>query len=155
MRRIGIEKINIYGSSLILDQKKLAALARPAEPIAPSKPEPATSPAKPVSDEELRKAAAYFKEHKDHLDYAAGAAADEKSTFAVHLTSSGATKIAVIKAVKELLALGLKEAKDLVDGALLVGGLIEGEGAFESAEMLVGTRQGEAGRFETYFGKLN
>ena len=48
---------------------------------------------------------------------AAGAAADEKSTFAVHLTSSGATKIAVIKAVKELLALGLKEAKDLVDAA--------------------------------------
>jgi large subunit ribosomal protein L7/L12 len=47
----------------------------------------------------------------------AGAAADEKSTFAVHLTSSGATKIAVIKAVKELLALGLKEAKDLVDAA--------------------------------------
>jgi large subunit ribosomal protein L7/L12 len=48
---------------------------------------------------------------------AAGAAADEKSTFAVHLVSSGAQKIAVIKAVKELLALGLKEAKDLVDAA--------------------------------------
>jgi large subunit ribosomal protein L7/L12 len=48
---------------------------------------------------------------------AAGAAAEEKSTFAVHLASSGATKIAVIKAVKELLALGLKEAKDLVDAA--------------------------------------
>ena len=50
---------------------------------------------------------------------AAGAAAagDEKSTFAVHLASSGATKIAVIKVVKEVLALGLKEAKDLVDAA--------------------------------------
>jgi large subunit ribosomal protein L7/L12 len=50
---------------------------------------------------------------------AAGAAAagDEKSTFAVHLTASGATKIAVIKVVKEVLALGLKEAKDLVDAA--------------------------------------
>jgi len=50
---------------------------------------------------------------------AAGAAAagEEKSTFAVHLASSGAQKIAVIKVVKELLALGLKEAKDLVDAA--------------------------------------
>lgn len=50
---------------------------------------------------------------------AAGAAAagEEKSTLAVHLASSGATKIAVIKVVKEVLALGLKEAKDLVDAA--------------------------------------
>ena len=50
---------------------------------------------------------------------AAGAAAagEEKSTFAVHLKDTGATKIAVIKVVKEALALGLKEAKDLVDGA--------------------------------------
>ncbi len=48
---------------------------------------------------------------------AAAAAGDEKSTFAVHLTDAGATKIAVIKAVKEILGLGLKEAKDLVDGA--------------------------------------
>lgn len=50
---------------------------------------------------------------------AAGAAAagEEKSTMAVHLASSGATKIAVIKVVKEVLALGLKEAKDLVDAA--------------------------------------
>ncbi len=47
----------------------------------------------------------------------AGAAGEEKSTFAVHLASSGATKIAVIKVVKEVLALGLKEAKDLVDAA--------------------------------------
>lgn len=48
---------------------------------------------------------------------AAGAPAEEgKSTFDVELTDSGASKIAVIKAVKEALALGLKEAKDLVDG---------------------------------------
>src|SRR6185369_16599970 len=49
---------------------------------------------------------------------AGGAAGEEaKSTFDVELTDSGANKIAVIKAVKEALALGLKEAKDLVDGA--------------------------------------
>ena len=48
---------------------------------------------------------------------AAGAAADEKSSFAVHLTSAGEQKIAVIKVIKEALGLGLKEAKDLVDGA--------------------------------------
>ena len=48
---------------------------------------------------------------------AAGAAAEEtKSTVDVELTDSGANKIAVIKAVKEALGLGLKEAKDLVDG---------------------------------------
>ncbi len=48
---------------------------------------------------------------------AAGPAAEEKTSYNVHLTESGATKIAVIKVVKEALALGLKEAKDLVDGA--------------------------------------
>lgn len=50
---------------------------------------------------------------------AAGAAPAEegKSTFDVELTDAGASKIGVIKAVKEALALGLKEAKDLVDGA--------------------------------------
>jgi len=46
----------------------------------------------------------------------AAEAAEEKSTFKVELTDAGAQKIAVIKAVKEALALGLKEAKDLVDG---------------------------------------
>ncbi len=47
-----------------------------------------------------------------------GAAEEEgKSTADVELTEVGASKIAVIKAVKEALALGLKEAKDLVDGA--------------------------------------
>ncbi|MFZ3020199.1 MAG: 50S ribosomal protein L7/L12 [Minisyncoccia bacterium] len=50
---------------------------------------------------------------------AAGAAAgaEEKSSFTVELTDGGANKIAVIKVVKEVLALGLKEAKDLVDAA--------------------------------------
>ncbi|CAN5677862.1 hypothetical protein BH11PAT2_BH11PAT2_07500 [soil metagenome] len=49
---------------------------------------------------------------------AAGAdAGEEKSTATVELTDVGANKIAVIKAVKEALALGLKEAKDLADGA--------------------------------------
>jgi len=41
---------------------------------------------------------------------------EEKSTFTVELTDGGAQKIAVIKVVKELLGLGLKEAKDMVDG---------------------------------------
>ena len=48
---------------------------------------------------------------------AAGAGEDAKSTADVELTESGANKIAVIKVVKEVLALGLKEAKDLVDAA--------------------------------------
>lgn len=49
---------------------------------------------------------------------AGGAAAgEEKSSFNVELSDGGANKIAVIKAVKEALGLGLKEAKDLVDGA--------------------------------------
>lgn len=45
------------------------------------------------------------------------AAAEEKSTFDVELKDAGAQKIAIIKIVKEVLGLGLKEAKDLVDGA--------------------------------------
>ena len=48
---------------------------------------------------------------------AAGPAAEEKTSFKVELTDAGAQKIAVIKAVKEVLGLGLKEAKDLVDAA--------------------------------------
>jgi large subunit ribosomal protein L7/L12 len=50
---------------------------------------------------------------------AGGAAGGEeaKSTFTVELTDAGANKIQVIKVVKEALGLGLKEAKDLVDGA--------------------------------------
>ena len=45
------------------------------------------------------------------------AAAEEKTEFAVVLTAVGANKINVIKAVREVTSLGLKEAKDLVDGA--------------------------------------
>lgn len=48
---------------------------------------------------------------------AAGPAAEEKSAFTVELTDAGAQKIAVIKVVKEVLALGLKDAKDKVDAA--------------------------------------
>ena len=47
----------------------------------------------------------------------AGEAKEEKSTFNVELTDAGAQKIAVIKVIKEALAMGLKEAKDLVDAA--------------------------------------
>jgi len=45
------------------------------------------------------------------------AAAEEKSEFDVHLTAAGDQKVNVIKAVREITGLGLKEAKDLVDGA--------------------------------------
>ncbi len=48
---------------------------------------------------------------------AAAGAAEEKSTFNVVLTSAGASKIQVIKELRSLTSLGLKEAKDLVDGA--------------------------------------
>lgn len=48
---------------------------------------------------------------------AAGAAAEEKTEFTVHLAEVGDKKVNVIKAVREITGLGLKEAKDLVDGA--------------------------------------
>ena len=48
---------------------------------------------------------------------AAAAAVEEKTEFAVVLTAAGANKINVIKVVREVTSLGLKEAKDLVDGA--------------------------------------
>ncbi len=48
---------------------------------------------------------------------AGAAAAEEKTEFTVVLTEVGANKINVIKAVREVTSLGLKEAKDLVDGA--------------------------------------
>ena len=44
-------------------------------------------------------------------------AAEEKTEFNVELTSAGSAKLAVVKAVKNLLGVGLKDAKDLVDGA--------------------------------------
>ena len=66
---------------------------------------------------------------------AAGAddGAEEKNEFTVELTDSGAAKIAVIKAVKTLLGLGLKEAKDLVDGVPSV--MKEGVKKEEAEEM--------------------
>ncbi|HRS67899.1 MAG TPA: 50S ribosomal protein L7/L12 [Paludibacteraceae bacterium] len=48
---------------------------------------------------------------------AAGEAAEEKSSFDVILKSAGANKLAIVKLVKELTGLGLKEAKDIVDAA--------------------------------------
>ena len=48
---------------------------------------------------------------------AAGAAAEEKSEFDVILADAGASKLGVVKIVKEITGLGLKEAKDIVDGA--------------------------------------
>ncbi len=48
---------------------------------------------------------------------AGAAAADEKTEFTVKLTDAGASKVAVIKAVKEITGLGLGEAKAIVDGA--------------------------------------
>lgn len=48
---------------------------------------------------------------------AGGAPAEEKSSFDIELTDGGANKIAVIKVVREVTEMGLKEAKDLVDGA--------------------------------------
>jgi large subunit ribosomal protein L7/L12 len=47
----------------------------------------------------------------------AGAGAEEKTSFNVELTESGANKISVIKVVREVTQKGLKEAKDMVDGA--------------------------------------
>ncbi|MBI5278253.1 MAG: 50S ribosomal protein L7/L12 [Burkholderiales bacterium] len=47
----------------------------------------------------------------------AAAAVEEKTEFTVQLLEAGANKVSVIKAVRELTGLGLKEAKDLVDGA--------------------------------------
>jgi len=48
---------------------------------------------------------------------AAAAAAEEKTEFTVMLTAAGENKVNTIKAVREVTSLGLKEAKDLVDGA--------------------------------------
>ncbi|PCI19572.1 50S ribosomal protein L7/L12 [Candidatus Wolfebacteria bacterium] len=63
----------------------------------------------------------------------AGEAAEEKDEFTVELTSDGGAKIPVMKAVKEILALGLKEAKDIVEGAPSV--LKEGVKKEEAEEM--------------------
>lgn len=64
---------------------------------------------------------------------AAAGAAEEKTSFNIHLAEAGANKIAVIKVVKEVLGLGLKEAKDLVDAAPSV--LKEGVKAADAEEI--------------------
>ena len=76
---------------------------------------------------------------------AAAAAGDEKSAFAVHLAAVGDQKIAVIKVVKEALALGLTEAKALVDGApaLLKDGMKK-----EEAEALKKAVEAAGGKVE-------
>lgn len=70
-----------------------------------------------------------------------GAEEEEKSEFTVELTGAGDQKIAVIKAVKEVLGLGLKEAKDLVEGA---PGVLKEKVAKEEAEEMK-TKIEEAG----------
>lgn len=64
---------------------------------------------------------------------AAAAAVEEQTEFNVELTSFGANKVAVIKAVREATGLGLKEAKDLVEGAPAV--LKEGVSKEEGEEL--------------------
>jgi large subunit ribosomal protein L7/L12 len=64
---------------------------------------------------------------------AAAPAAEEKSVFTVFLANAGANKIAVIKEVRTITALGLKEAKDLVDAAPKA--IKEGVAKEEAAEM--------------------
>ena len=56
-------------------------------------------------------------EEKFGVSAAAVAVAEEQTEFTVNLVEIGANKVSVIKAVRELTGLGLKEAKDLVDGA--------------------------------------
>ncbi|MCG2609811.1 MULTISPECIES: 50S ribosomal protein L7/L12 [unclassified Acinetobacter] len=63
----------------------------------------------------------------------AAAAVEEQTEFNVELTSFGANKVAVIKAVREITGLGLKEAKDMVEGAPSV--LKEGVSKEEAEEL--------------------
>ena len=77
---------------------------------------------------------------------AAGAAAgEEKTSFNVQLADAGAQKVAVIKAVKDALGLGLKEAKDLVDAAptMLKEGMKK-----EDADKLKATVEAAGGKVE-------
>ena len=62
-----------------------------------------------------------------------GAAAEEKDEFDVELVSAGASKVKVIKVVREITGLGLKEAKELVDGAPKV--VTEGVSKAEAEEI--------------------
>lgn len=76
---------------------------------------------------------------------AAAGAAEEKSAYNAHLSDAGAQKVAVIKAVKDALGLGLKEAKDLVDAAptLLKEGLKK-----EDADKLKAAVEAAGGKVE-------
>lgn len=74
---------------------------------------------------------------------AAAGGAEEKSTMNVELTDAGATKIAVIKVVKEALALGLKEAKDIVDAA---PSMLKTDMKKEDAEALKKAIEGAGGK---------
>jgi large subunit ribosomal protein L7/L12 len=67
----------------------------------------------------------------------AAAAAEEQTEFAVTLKEAGAKKIQVIKVVRELTGLGLKEAKDLVDGApsVVKAGVTKDEAAAMKAKL--------------------
>lgn len=75
----------------------------------------------------------------------AAAAAEEKSAYNAHLTDAGAAKVQVIKAVKDALGLGLKEAKDLVDATPTV--LKEGMKK-EDAEKLKAAVEAAGGKVE-------
>lgn len=75
----------------------------------------------------------------------AGASAEEKSEFKVELTSAGEQKIAVMKAVKEALGLGLKEAKDLVDA---VPSVLKESAKKEEAEALKKAIEEAGGKVE-------
>ena len=58
-----------------------------------------------------------IKDMEEKFGVSAAAAAEEKTEFTVMLTAAGENKVNTIKAVREVTSLGLKEAKDLVDGA--------------------------------------
>jgi len=71
----------------------------------------------------------------------AGAANEEKTSFNVELTATGDNKIGVIKAIREVTQLGLKEAKDMADGAPVV----VKEGASKEEAEQIKTKLSEAG----------
>ncbi len=73
------------------------------------------------------------------------ATAEEKSAYNAHLTDVGAAKVQVIKAVKDALALGLKEAKDLVDAA---PGLLKEGMKKEDADKLKALVEAAGGKIE-------
>lgn len=74
-----------------------------------------------------------------------GGAAAEKTEFDVHLVSAGSAKLAVVKEVKNLLGVGLKEAKELVDGAPAV---IKEAVAKADAEALKASLEGAGAQVE-------